>query len=205
MSGALMITHDLGVVAESAHDRVAVMYAGKIVEYANTDEDLFAKPACIPIHHRLDAILASIPTLGEEIERLYRSFPATVPNGGRVPRAGVKLSHPRCPLADRIKLQAVGRARARTRYEDRRSEHTVACHHLEESGAGLRSPSERQGASINPSASRAARQNGTEPLHRGPRPEASTFRSRSGVLSSATSVGHVKAVDGRLRLDLRAG
>jgi oligopeptide/dipeptide ABC transporter ATP-binding protein len=60
----MMITHDLGVVAEVA-DRVAVMYAGRIVETADVF-DLFRAPR----HPYTDALLRSIPRLDTELDRL---------------------------------------------------------------------------------------------------------------------------------------
>jgi oligopeptide/dipeptide ABC transporter ATP-binding protein len=60
----MMITHDLGVVAEVA-DRVAVMYAGRIVETAGVF-DLFRSPR----HPYTDALLRSIPRLDSELDRL---------------------------------------------------------------------------------------------------------------------------------------
>ncbi|MEM7022229.1 MAG: ABC transporter ATP-binding protein [Pseudomonadota bacterium] len=60
----MMITHDLGVVAEVA-DRVAVMYAGRIVETADVFE-LFRSPR----HPYTDALLRSIPRLDTELDRL---------------------------------------------------------------------------------------------------------------------------------------
>jgi oligopeptide/dipeptide ABC transporter ATP-binding protein len=87
----LIITHDLGVVAEVA-DRVAVMYAGKIAEYASTEE-IFKRP----IHPYTQGLLASIPVLGQEVARL-QVIPGTVPNPLSFP-SGCKF-HPRCPLAD---------------------------------------------------------------------------------------------------------
>jgi peptide/nickel transport system ATP-binding protein/oligopeptide transport system ATP-binding protein len=60
----MMITHDLGVVAEVA-DRVAVMYAGRIVETADVF-DLFRAPR----HPYTDALLRSIPRLDSELDRL---------------------------------------------------------------------------------------------------------------------------------------
>jgi oligopeptide/dipeptide ABC transporter ATP-binding protein len=68
----LFITHDLGVVANMA-DRVAVMYAGKIVEYG-TVEDIFCRPA----HPYTWALLASMPDL-ETTEQLD-AIPGTAPN-----------------------------------------------------------------------------------------------------------------------------
>ena len=86
----LLITHDLGVVAETA-DRVAVMYAGQIVEYANVDRIFQA-----PRHPYTAGLLGSIPKLGERRERL-RVIPGSVPNPIDFPPA-CKF-HPRCPVA----------------------------------------------------------------------------------------------------------
>ena len=89
----LMITHDLGVIAEVA-DRVAVMYAGKIVETGTVDE-IFADPR----HPYTRGLLESIPTLNEEKSRLS-VIPGTVPDATRFP-AGCRFS-PRCSLAENI-------------------------------------------------------------------------------------------------------
>ena len=71
----LLITHDLGVVAENA-DRVAIMYAGVIVETAPVKE-LYATPR----HPYTQGLLACIPRIGEQKQRL-------IPIEGTVPRAG---------------------------------------------------------------------------------------------------------------------
>ncbi len=89
----LMITHDLGVIAEVA-DRVAVMYAGKIVETGTVDE-IFADPR----HPYTRGLLESIPTLNEEKSRLS-VIPGTVPDATRFP-AGCRFA-PRCSLAENI-------------------------------------------------------------------------------------------------------
>jgi oligopeptide/dipeptide ABC transporter ATP-binding protein len=60
----LLITHDLGVVAESA-DRVAIMNSGLILEYART-QDLFAAPR----HPYTKGLLGSVPRIGEKRKRL---------------------------------------------------------------------------------------------------------------------------------------
>jgi oligopeptide/dipeptide ABC transporter ATP-binding protein len=78
--GVLLITHDLGVVAGRA-DRVAVMYAGQIVEAAPTAA-LFAEPA----HPYTRGLLASVPTLGGEKKRLT-PIPGTVPPPAQWPPA----------------------------------------------------------------------------------------------------------------------
>ncbi|MFJ7418980.1 dipeptide/oligopeptide/nickel ABC transporter permease/ATP-binding protein [Streptomyces uncialis] len=86
----LLITHDLGVVADSC-DRIAVMYAGQIAEQ-RTVRDAFATPR----HPYTEALLAAVPHHGNGDEPL-----ATIP--GRVPPAwdwpqGCRF-HPRCPYA----------------------------------------------------------------------------------------------------------
>jgi len=83
----LLITHDLGVVAETA-DRVAVMYAGRIVE-TGTVRDIFRRPA----HPYTRGLLASIPG-GRPGERL-RAIEGTVPMLGDLP-PGCAFT-PRCP------------------------------------------------------------------------------------------------------------
>jgi len=85
----LLITHDLGVVAERAED-VAVMYASRIVEVANSQE-LFAEP----LHPYTQGLLKSLPRLGFLDKRL-QTIPGTVPEPLHFP-AGCKF-HPRCPI-----------------------------------------------------------------------------------------------------------
>jgi oligopeptide/dipeptide ABC transporter ATP-binding protein len=86
----LLITHDLGIVAGRA-DRVAVMYAGQIVEEARTAA-LFARPS----HPYTQGLFASMPRLYGPVERLR-------PIGGSVPRPSAWPSgcrfRPRCPQA----------------------------------------------------------------------------------------------------------
>jgi oligopeptide/dipeptide ABC transporter ATP-binding protein len=72
-TAVILITHDLGVVAETA-DYVAVMYAGKIVETANVNE-LFKNP----LHPYTKDLLKSIPILGDKKDRLA-VIPGSVPN-----------------------------------------------------------------------------------------------------------------------------
>jgi peptide/nickel transport system ATP-binding protein/oligopeptide transport system ATP-binding protein len=69
----LMITHDLGVIAEIT-DRVAVMYAGRIAEYSDT-VSLFAEP----MHPYTRGLMDSIPDIEKETKQLY-SIPGTVPS-----------------------------------------------------------------------------------------------------------------------------
>lgn len=87
----LMITHDLGVVAEMAEE-VIVMYAGQIVEQGSVDE-IFHNPK----HPYLTSLLNSIPRLGEEKERL-ESIKGIVPSLVNMPQAGCRFAD-RCPVA----------------------------------------------------------------------------------------------------------
>jgi peptide/nickel transport system ATP-binding protein len=86
----LLITHDLGVVAQHAQ-RVSVMYAGRIVEEAETAA-LFALPA----HPYTEGLLASIPRPGARSARL-REIPGMVPSLAEMP-AGCAFA-PRCERA----------------------------------------------------------------------------------------------------------
>ncbi|MBL8697960.1 MAG: ABC transporter ATP-binding protein [Alphaproteobacteria bacterium] len=87
----VLISHDLGVVAENA-DRIAVMYAGRIVELAPT-ATLFATPA----HPYTSGLLAALPDL-EGPRRRLTAIPGTVPEPGRLP-PGCAFA-PRCPRAE---------------------------------------------------------------------------------------------------------
>jgi len=82
----LLITHDLGVVCEMA-DRVAVMYAGQIVELGGVN-DIFKNPQ----HPYTRSLLASIPHAGEEMKRLH-AIKGVVPELQLLPRTGCRFSH----------------------------------------------------------------------------------------------------------------
>jgi oligopeptide/dipeptide ABC transporter ATP-binding protein len=86
----LLITHNLGIVGDLA-DRVAVMYAGQIVESAPA-RDLLSRP----LHPYTQALMGSVPKLGGTAGRL-------IAIGGSVPMLGALPSgcrfHPRCPKA----------------------------------------------------------------------------------------------------------
>jgi len=86
----LLITHDLGVVAEQADD-VAIMYAGRIVEQAPVAE-IFARPR----HPYTQALLRSMPRLGHHVDRLAQ-IPGHVPDLAKLP-AGCAFRE-RCPIA----------------------------------------------------------------------------------------------------------
>lgn len=89
-TAVLMITHDLGIVAESC-DKVAIMYAGEIVEYGNL-EHIFENVK----HPYTIGLFESIPSLDKDVDRLkpiagLMPDPANLPNGCKF--------HPRCPYA----------------------------------------------------------------------------------------------------------
>jgi oligopeptide/dipeptide ABC transporter ATP-binding protein len=86
----MLITHDLGVIAELAHD-VVVMYAGRIVEQVDV-ATLFAEPQ----HPYTVGLLGSIPKLHEQQARLA-AIEGIVPNPAAMP-AGCRFN-PRCPFA----------------------------------------------------------------------------------------------------------
>ena len=86
----LLITHDLGVVAETC-DRVAVMYAGEIVEYGSL-EDIFDCTA----HPYAVSLFGALPSLDKKVDRLS-PIQGLVPDPANLP-LGCKF-HPRCPNA----------------------------------------------------------------------------------------------------------
>lgn len=88
-AATLLITHDLGVVAEMA-DRVVVMYAGRVVETATTEEIFRA-----PRHPYTLGLLTSLPRVDTDVRRLL-PIPGQPPQLGRVP--GGCSFHPRCRL-----------------------------------------------------------------------------------------------------------
>jgi len=89
--GMILITHDLGVVAEMA-DTVAVMYAGQIVEQGAV-EQIFHEPK----HPYLQLLLQSLPRLDEERDRL-NSIQGIVPSLVNMPQIGCRFAG-RCPSA----------------------------------------------------------------------------------------------------------
>jgi oligopeptide/dipeptide ABC transporter ATP-binding protein len=95
-TSVILITHDLGVIAEMA-DRVAVMYAGRIVEQTDV-ETLFEKP----LHPYTKGLLGSIPILGRALDRLD-VIPGSVPNLVNLP-PGCRFA-PRCRPRNQHNLQ----------------------------------------------------------------------------------------------------
>jgi oligopeptide/dipeptide ABC transporter ATP-binding protein len=112
----VFITHDLGVIAHMC-DRVAVMYAGRIVEYTSATE-IFRRPR----HPYTRALLASVPRMEGSIDEL-RPVEGQPPDLSALP-TGCHFA-PRCPLADE---------RCRATYPDMTEYdvgHSVACWHAD--------------------------------------------------------------------------
>ena len=167
----LLITHDLGVVSGVA-DRVAVMYAGQIVETA-TREDFFRAPQ----HPYSQKLFASLPTTAKRGEALDVI-------AGQVPPlstdfVGCRFAE-RCPYAwDRCRIEAPG-------WTTIEHAHVVRCHLREQSAAPAR-PAERAGAPRVDREATDANLLEVENLQM-------HFPIRKGLFKR--TVGHVKAVDG---------
>jgi peptide/nickel transport system ATP-binding protein len=110
----LFITHDLGVVATLC-DRVAVMYAGKIVETAKVDA-IFTRPS----HPYTRQLLDTVPRLGVPAENLP-AIEGQVPDMSRLPDGCA--FHPRCGQADNSCRNSI------PEYINGKDGHSVACHH----------------------------------------------------------------------------
>ena len=109
----LLITHDLGIVAETC-DKVAIMYAGEIVEYGNL-EDIYDHTS----HPYSKGLFGSIPDLDTKEKRL-KPIAGLMPNPADLPK-GCKF-HPRCPHAtERCQTEAPA-------YREITPGHFVRCH-----------------------------------------------------------------------------
>lgn len=115
-TAVILITHDLGIIAEMA-DRVAVMYAGEIIEEAEVNE-LFAHP----LHPYTQGLLASIPVLGKITDRL-EVIPGSVPNLINLP-IGCRFQ-PRCQAC--VENQLTICLEAKPDLIEAKPQHTVCC------------------------------------------------------------------------------
>jgi oligopeptide/dipeptide ABC transporter ATP-binding protein len=115
-TSVLLITHDLGVIAEMA-ERVAVMYAGLIVEQASCEE-LFDQP----LHPYTQGLIGSIPVLGNIKERLD-VIPGSVPNLINPPK-GCRFA-PRCQA--RVKFGLTICEKEAPSLQEAKREHSVRC------------------------------------------------------------------------------
>ncbi len=108
----MLITHDLGVIAELA-DEVIVMYAGKVVEQGSLDQ-IFEDP----LHPYTRGLLASIPELGGDKQRSLYSIPGTVPRPLAMP--------PGCAFSPRCN-EAFERCQEPPLLEEVRDDHAARC------------------------------------------------------------------------------
>jgi peptide/nickel transport system ATP-binding protein len=142
-AATIMITHDLGVIAEMA-DRVAVMYAGRIVEIGDV-EDVFRDPK----HPYTVGLMASLPRLDTDLDRL-------IPIEG-MPPSLLKLPpgcpfHPRCPLYQGRSLCHTQRPPLVSAETTDGAIHGAACHFVDEVPAWRRAIEEAIGVSLTSSA-----------------------------------------------------
>jgi peptide/nickel transport system ATP-binding protein len=120
-SAIMLITHDLGVVAEMA-ERVVVMYAGRKVEEATVNE-IFARP----LHPYTRGLLGAVPKLGSSLHAGGRSRLAEIPGlvpSLRQPIVGCAFAG-RCPMATDLCRQVAPAIEMKT------AAHLVACHHVD--------------------------------------------------------------------------
>jgi oligopeptide/dipeptide ABC transporter ATP-binding protein len=115
-TSVILITHDLGVVAEMA-ERVAVMYAGEIVEQTDVNS-LFDEP----LHPYTQGLMGSIPILGEIKDKLD-VIPGSVPNLVNLP-PGCRFA-PRCQA--RVKHNLTICADVKPDLDEVKSDHSVRC------------------------------------------------------------------------------
>ncbi|MGU3539595.1 ABC transporter ATP-binding protein [Methylobacterium sp. A54F] len=111
-TAVMLVTHDMGVIAEAA-DRVAVMYAGRVIEVGPV-----AAVVREARHPYTRGLMGAIPTLGQDLDRLAQ-IPGAMPRLGAIP-SGCAF-HPRCP-------QAFGRCRSERPEPVADGPSRVACH-----------------------------------------------------------------------------
>jgi peptide/nickel transport system ATP-binding protein len=130
-TAVLFITHDLGVVARVA-DRVAVMYAGEVVEEAPVQE-LFGNP----LHPYTRGLLACIPRPGvSKRDTVLQSIVGVVPPPSALP-AGCSFE-PRCPYGEERSREE------RPEFRRLNGSHSVRCHFADEIAQGTKSIDERK-------------------------------------------------------------
>ena len=120
-SSIMIITHDLGVIAEMA-DYVVVMYAGKVVE-KGTAQEIFANPS----HPYTIGLMASKPVVGKKVDKLY-SIPGKVPNPVNMPNY--------CYFKDRCEMCVEGCDGAYPHEVSLSPTHKVSCYRYYEKKEG---------------------------------------------------------------------
>ncbi|GBG02668.1 ABC transporter ATP-binding protein [Azospira sp. I13] len=190
--GMLLITHDLGVVARSAH-RVGVMYAGEIVEMADR-QSFFGCPR----HPYTQKLFAALPDLGQRGGQLA-TIPGQVPGLAAMP-AGCRFA-PRCPVAmDRCREQSPD-------WTELARGHRVRCHWVAGQVESVAAEAALSVADATPAVSPTVPAlSGGGQTRAAPLLQVSDlkvhFPIRKGLLKR--TVGHVKAVDG-VSLELQRG
>ena len=124
-SAIVLITHDLGVVAEMAQ-RVVVMYAGRKAEEAPVGR-LFRRP----LHPYTKGLLASVPRLGASLD--YESAPRLAEIAGTVP--SLKEPIPGCPFEARCAFATDICRREMPAFDEKETGHFAACFHSDQVGA----------------------------------------------------------------------
>jgi peptide/nickel transport system ATP-binding protein len=120
--GLILITHDLAVVSETT-EKIAVMYAGQVVEEGPTEEVVSN-----PQHPYTQGLIAALPQ-GDQRGARLNQIPGTMPTLTSIP-PGCSF-HPRCAQADDIcSRQAPGLSRSQA------GDRLVACHRFQHGGAG---------------------------------------------------------------------
>jgi peptide/nickel transport system ATP-binding protein len=120
-SAIMLITHDLGVVAEMA-ERVVVMYAGRKVEEATAGE-IFARP----LHPYTRGLIGAVPKLGSSLHEGGRGRLAEIP--GLVPSLRKPIIG--CAFAGRCDFVTDICRQVAPAIEPKASGHLVACHHVD--------------------------------------------------------------------------
>jgi len=113
----ILITHDLSVIAETC-DEVGIMYAGKLVEYAEATS-IFKRP----LHPYTSALIGAYPSIVGE-KRTLNFIPGAPPNLISPPK-GCRF-HPRCPYSKKIC------GKEQPEYLEKEAGHFVACHFVDE-------------------------------------------------------------------------
>ena len=113
----ILITHDLSVIAETC-EKAGIMYAGKLVEHADTVE-IYKRP----LHPYTSALIGAYPSIVGE-KRTLKFIPGAPPNLINPPK-GCRF-HPRCPYAKEIC------GKEEPEYLEKEAEHFVACHFVDE-------------------------------------------------------------------------
>lgn len=116
-SSIMLITHDLGVIAEMA-DYVVVMYAGRVVE-KGTVQEIFSNPS----HPYTIGLMASKPVVGKQVDKLY-SIPGKVPNPINMPNY--------CYFKDRCEMCVEGCNGAYPEEISLSATHKVSCYRYKE-------------------------------------------------------------------------